>query len=458
MSSMDFSAMPLQRFVDNTSLQRADACPSSRGFLEGNHSFGADNAQNGGLNDGLDLFSDSNSVIAGSLGSEAFSQDASSLEASLEASLEVENPQEINQQHQSRSSSTCYGLNDFPMLDHRIHSHQSTQESTWQPQSFGNRNSLVQLHQFSIQPGNTPILNLTPISATEYHQPLARETLQGSPNSSRGVIGGDSTEAKNEKTSRALSDVTSMCKVTSMVQTCLRPDYQQFLQANLPRWVRDGLWHNNWSSNADKESRSDRFANLQRVYSCFCQLDVRMKDDSIRSRMVMVLLHLEFEKMYHDWKCGNVELLEPMTSMGRGNISAVIDQILEKAHPEWSLAEPKQKAEFRAKFHNRKRHGKRWWMLMDTLGPSILLLCSSRFAGAMKNTTVTASMIRELPAAIHDSAPRVTQILNVVNPIAKSLFYDRDYDNFSVDKILAQLSALELMETNKDSQKTAAGA
>ncbi|KAG6287020.1 hypothetical protein E4U46_004407 [Claviceps purpurea] len=69
-------------------------------------------------------------------------------------------------------------------------------------------------------------------------------------------------------------------------------------------------------------------------------------------------------------------------------------------------------------------------------------------------------MIRELPAAIHDSAPRVTQVLNVMNPIAKSLFYDRGYENFAVDKVLAQLSALdlELMETHKDGQKTAAGA
>ncbi|KAG6081719.1 hypothetical protein E4U15_002775 [Claviceps sp. LM218 group G6] len=454
MPNMDFPVTPLQDFVENTSLsQRADTCSSSHGFLEGNRSFGAENIHNGGLNDGMDLFSDSNSVIAGSLGSEAFSQDASS--------LEVEYPQEINQQHQSRSSPTCYALNDFSMLDHRIdhriHSHQPTQEPTWQPQSFGNSNSLVQLHQFSVQPGNTPILNLTPTSTTDYHQPLARETTQDSPNSSRSDVDGGSTESKNEKARRTLSDVTSMCKVTSMVQTCLRPDYQQFLQANLPRWVRNGLWHNNWSNSADEGTRSDRFANLQRVYSCFCQLDVRMKDDSIRSRMVMVLLHLEFEKMYHDWKCGKVELLEPMTSMGRGNISAVIDQILEKTHPEWSLAEPKQKAEFRAKFHNRKRHGKRWWMLMDTLGPSILLLCSSRFAGAMKNTTVTASMIRELPAAIHNSAPRVTQVLSVMNPIAKSLFYDRGYEKFAVDKVLAQLSALELMETNKDGQKNTAG-
>lgn len=71
MPSMDFPVTPLQEFVDNTSLsQCADACPSSRGFLEGNRAFGADNAHNGGLNDGMDLFSDSNSVIAGSLGSE----------------------------------------------------------------------------------------------------------------------------------------------------------------------------------------------------------------------------------------------------------------------------------------------------------------------------------------------------------------------------------------------------
>lgn len=234
-------------------------------------------------------------------------------------------------------------------------------------------------------PSNAPV---TLVAAIKRPGPFDQDTAQRNPSPGLAKVRKANTRrdepgTKGKKTNRPLADVT-LCKVDFMVQSCLRPDYHEFLRTHLPRWVRDGLWRNDLSQRGDGDGRrSDGFENLQRVYSCFCQLDARIKGDAIRSRMVMALLHLEFENMYQDWKSGRVELAEPVTSMGRGNISAVIDTILEKAHPEWLFADAKQKAEFRAQFHNRKRHGKRWWMLMDALGPSVMILCSSRFAGAM---------------------------------------------------------------------------
>ncbi|KAG5926870.1 hypothetical protein E4U42_002837 [Claviceps africana] len=272
----------------------------------------------------------------------------------------------------ARSGSRCHASPEAVMLDDMTHSYrQDGQPGSPSTPTAGNASSM-----------------LDTISAAATGRPglLGQEAMHAQttpvPARDHEADGTDWKQHKTAKASRFLADATP-CKVDVMVQTCLRPDYHQFLKTNLPRWVRDGLWHNEWSQSHGAGGRPGRFENLQRVYSCFCQLDARMRDDAIRGRMVMVLLHLEFESMYHDWKSGRVELAEPVTSMGRGNISAVIDSILEKAHPEWRLADSKQRAAFRAKFHNRKRHGKRWWMLMDALGPSVLLLCSSRFAGAM---------------------------------------------------------------------------
>ncbi|KAG5979907.1 hypothetical protein E4U55_004630 [Claviceps digitariae] len=421
MTEMDFSMMPLQGFMDNGILSQCaeHVCPSSGGGLDGDLAFGVEitQKQNEGLYNTLDLFPD-NKLF-----------NASNWNCQLAIDFSIVAAQSAPRSHVS---------NDAAMLNHTILSYQKD----------GDPDPPLPVTE-SATAVNPPKTLMTSAAVIECPGPFRRDTthMQSSPSPVAGgkheVDGRDGKQDKNGKPSPFLADVT-LCKIDSMVQTCLRPDYLQFLKTNLPRWVRDGLWHNDWSQGGDGVgNQSGRFENLQRVYSCFCQLDARIKGDAIRGRMVMVLLHLEFENMYHDWKCGKVELAEPMTSMGRGNISAVIDNILEKAHPEWLFADSKQKADFRAKFHNRKRHGKRWWMLMDALGPSVLLLCSSRFAGAMKNTTVTASMIQALPPAIQKSQPKITQVLNVINPIAKSLFHDRGYETYSVDELLTQLKALE---------------
>nr|AFO67569.1 hypothetical protein [Epichloe inebrians] len=378
--SMDSSLMPLEGFVDNDILtERADACPACPGGAAMNRAFGSEFTHNDGLDDGLELVLDNNLVGTGDLNCQVCMR--------------------------SRSEDICHVFNDAAMLGHMDDSDQENEESAGRYHQLGCSTPVGQGQQLSVQARNTSVPHVTS-AVTEFHRLFGGNTTQANPASRGNDLDGNLKQVEK--------------------------DCHQFLQTNLPRWVQNGVWHNHWSR-SDDDNRSDSFENLQKVYSCFCQLDIRMEDDAIRSRMMMVLLHLEFERIHHDWKSGKIE----------GNISAVIDSILEKAHPEWHSADLKQKAEFRARFHNRKRHGKRWWILVDALGPSILLLCSPRFAGTMKNTTVTAPMIQALPAAIQKAGSKVTEVLNVVNPMAKSLFYDQGYENYAVDEILGQLKALE---------------
>ncbi|KAG5987041.1 hypothetical protein E4U43_005259 [Claviceps pusilla] len=347
----NLSTMSFEDFMDdgipNQCAQHAFQTVGA-GDFDGEIAFGFGMTHNEGLCDSMDLFAD-NSLVSASGG-----------DLEYQSMLELE--------------SQWHASNDASMLDPSICSNRKDAEP-----------GRLALPGTAGIPSNAPV---TSAAAIKRPGSFDRDTPQSEPSPGLAEIRKvntrrDKPDKNGKKTNRRMADVTP-CKVDFMVQSCLRPDYHQFLRTHLPRWVRDGLWHNDLSQRGDGDGRrSDGFENLQRVYSCFCQLDARIKGDAIRSRMVMVLLHLEFENMYQDWKSGRVELAEPMTSMGRGNISAVIDTILEKAHPEWLFADAKQKAEFRAKFHNRKRHGKRWWMLMDALGPSVMILCSPRFAGAM---------------------------------------------------------------------------
>lgn len=173
----------------------------------------------------------------------------------------------------------------------------------------------------------------------------------------------------------------ALLKVAYAARTCVRADYLQFLKANLPHWVRDGIWHTIWSPNQTADVKG--YENLQKAYWHVCRLDRQMKDDAIRSRMAMLLLYLEYENTHLRWKTNIEGGQKPATKVGRGNISSLIDNIIENTHPEWSTADSQEKSKLRANFHDRKRYGKRWWMLVDPLGPGILILCSPKFAGMM---------------------------------------------------------------------------
>lgn len=176
----------------------------------------------------------------------------------------------------------------------------------------------------------------------------------------------------------ALSD-DAMHKAMLIAQTCISSHSIQFLEANLVRWCRHGLWHN--SSLLNMTASLSGYEKLQRAYSFVYRLDTRMSEDAIRSRMAMVTLHLEYENAFLKWNTKRCRPNRPSTSVGRGHTSSIIDNILESVHVGWRCCQPREKAALRTKFHEWKRFGKRWWLLASILGPSIMLLASARFAG-----------------------------------------------------------------------------
>ena len=173
--------------------------------------------------------------------------------------------------------------------------------------------------------------------------------------------------------------------VVSASRNILRKDYIQHLETELPRWKINGLWHETQSPKLT--TGISRYKELELAYSSVCQLDVRMGDDAIRNRMALIRLHSEYTKTYQTWKAQQQRRSDQSTTIGRGDATLIIDNILESVHDGWGSLNHRRRSELRAKFHDRKRYGKRWLLLADTLGPSILLLCSSIVANIMYGCT-----------------------------------------------------------------------
>lgn len=182
-------------------------------------------------------------------------------------------------------------------------------------------------------------------------------------------------EPGSHHTPRIANDSSGMTKsvVTAASQNILREDYLRFLEMGLPRWKRDTLWSD---ENSLKPSiGASAFHELELAYSSVCKLDIRMGDDAIRNRMALIRLHLEYNKAHKRQSEKNYA-----KTIGRGGTSVIIDAILESIHKEWKMFDSRKKSELRIRFHDRKRYGKRWLLLTNALGPSILLLCSSKMA------------------------------------------------------------------------------
>ena len=161
--------------------------------------------------------------------------------------------------------------------------------------------------------------------------------------------------------------------VKAASQNILRADYFQFLVTALPRWKSHAFWTDLQSLKSTVGASA--FSELALAYSSVCQLEIRMTDDAIRNRMALIRLHLEYTKAYErQSQIGQVK------TIGRGGASVIIDTILASIHNEWRTFDHKRKSDLRVRFHDRKRYGKRWLLLSDTLGPSILFVCSSKMA------------------------------------------------------------------------------
>ena len=168
------------------------------------------------------------------------------------------------------------------------------------------------------------------------------------------------------------SDATSPI-VNAAAQNILRDDCLQFLESELPRWTKEPLWND--ARVLEPANGTSAFRELELAYSSVCQLDIRMGDDAIRNRMALIRLHLEYKKA-----CEQHDTNLRARTIGRGGASVIIDAILKSIHKDWEIFGDRRKSDLRVKFHDRKRCGKRWLLLMNALGLGVLLVCSSKMA------------------------------------------------------------------------------
>lgn len=169
--------------------------------------------------------------------------------------------------------------------------------------------------------------------------------------------------------------------VVSAAQTIIRTDCLEYLQANSSSWVAGGPCQRQLvGTPTPLPSVNDTLSDLQLAYSAVCQLEARMADDAVRSRMALIRLHLEYHHVSvgtPKWPQGTGKQLA-RTAVGRGDASFIIDGILKRLHPDWSSLSEADRGSLRSRFHDRKRYGRRWAVLADGLGKGILLLCSPR--------------------------------------------------------------------------------
>jgi hypothetical protein len=107
-----------------------------------------------------------------------------------------------------------------------------------------------------------------------------------------------------------------------------------------------------------------------------------MSDDLVRNRMALIQLHLEYTQAHQERRHTSPSTRN-ISTVGRGDASTAIDHILKNIHEGWETLDQRRRTELRAKFHDRKKLGKRWSQLADALGPGILLTCSNKLANAM---------------------------------------------------------------------------
>lgn len=170
--------------------------------------------------------------------------------------------------------------------------------------------------------------------------------------------------------------------LSSMSQNIISVDYHLLLEAAFPRWTKEGLWRETARPLPAQTATRPEYADLRLAYTCVCELDVRIGDDAIRNRIALIRLHTEYTKIHNAQKTSN-QVVPRSSKVGRGDATQIIDCILESIHEGWWNLDSKRRSELRARFHDRKKQGKRWSMISSILGPAILFLCSSKLANVV---------------------------------------------------------------------------
>ncbi|ATY66448.1 hypothetical protein A9K55_000673 [Cordyceps militaris] len=160
----------------------------------------------------------------------------------------------------------------------------------------------------------------------------------------------------------------------------IREDAITLLTRNIPQWSKEGLWHEKFAPGGDLLATPGE-GGLAHVYSCICRFESRMGNDAIRTRAAMVILQAKYDALIAQ-RLSEQPCIQG-ARRGRGYASVMVDRLLQSIHPGWETANKEHKAELRAKFHERKRYGKRWSVLTTHLGYGILFLASSELAAAV---------------------------------------------------------------------------
>ncbi|PLB53989.1 hypothetical protein P170DRAFT_482240 [Aspergillus steynii IBT 23096] len=159
-----------------------------------------------------------------------------------------------------------------------------------------------------------------------------------------------------------------------------------------------------------------------------------MGDDPIRNRAALIQLHTEYENINQTEECDNGP-----TRRGRGHASLIVDRLLDEIHPEWSTCDEQRRSNLRARFHNRKRFGKRWAVLTRHLGPAVLFICSRKLEKMVKNTVVTVQFLEQISEHIAGNCQDVVELLNTLNPLATDLIQNRDINTHNINSIIEYL-------------------
>ena len=270
-----------------------------------------------------------------------------------------------------------------PLLDHMDPIEVNTQSLLTNPFAVSHMNDSVWANYNACI---SPVFDLGSEINKDASSTAAPWQVEGLPHQNAPM---DNLPRKRKRNLNSSHDASELM-VKSLSQNALCEDFYGLLESELPRWTREGLWHEtpqkftepSSSTTTSTSQPSSSYSKLERAYLAVCQLNSRMGDDVVRNRIALIQLHLEYTET-HQRRRHTVAGSRIESTVGRGHASHVIDRILENIHEGWRTLDHRRRAELRAKFHDRKKYGKRWSQLANALGPGILLICSTKLAHAV---------------------------------------------------------------------------
>ncbi|KAI0199516.1 hypothetical protein F4808DRAFT_461836 [Astrocystis sublimbata] len=230
----------------------------------------------------------------------------------------------------------------------------------------------------------------------------------------------------------------------SASRNVMREDYLQYLKTEVSGWISNRQWLVSTDAHAEQAPTTEKmptYSDLELAYSTVCKLDTRISIDVIRSRLALIRLHREYVRACDCWDAGAANG-SSLTDIGRGKTSFIIDHILRRIHQDWQSLDNGAREALRAKFHSQKRFGKRWLLMMEALGPGILLICSHKLANMIRNSAVTIQMLEEVAQRVRRSQCGAARVLEVLKPVADSMFSGEIVDANEFDTIVRELESI----------------